>query len=77
MLIYTESSIYEFNTADKMCRRFPSTEAAELRKDADWVKYLAVRFDIGQPMKIVLENLAEAPNSVTLRTTTPVKAVQD
>lgn len=78
MLVYTENSIYEINTEEKKVRRFPSTEAPELRQDADWIKYLTVRnLNVGEPMTLVLENLDAKPDAITLRKTSPVLKVQE
>lgn len=77
MKIYTENSIYEINTEEKLCRRIPLSEAISLRKDKEWAKYITLHYTVGEPMRLVLEHLGSEEPSVTLRTTSTVVRIEE
>lgn len=77
MKIYTENSIYEFDTENKMCRRLPVRNTAPAPKDGEWTHYLTVHYAVGEEMRIVMEHLGGEKDSVTLRTTSTVMKVED
>jgi len=81
MKVYTENSVYEFDMADKMVRRVPRTTPSfvntALRKDNEWVKFLTVHYEVGEPMRMVTEHMDDAKDKITLRTTSPVLKIED
>lgn len=77
MKIYTENSIYEFDTENHMCRRLPYRNNAPLLKDGEWTKYITVHYAVGEEMRIVMEHLEGEKDSITLRTTSTVVKVEE
>lgn len=76
MKIYTENSLYEFDTENNLCRRTMIEPIANLRKDGEWTKYYTMHYEVGEPMRIVLEHLSGDEQQVTLRTTSLVLKVE-
>lgn len=77
MKIYTENSIYEFNEEEKLVRRLPFNNKNPLRKDEEWSKYLSLRYEVGESMRLVTEHLGGDEAQVTLRTTSTVIKIEN
>lgn len=76
MKIHTLNSIYEFDSEHNLCRRTLIDPISHLRKDGEWTKYYTVHYEVGEPMRIILEHLNGDEQQVTLRTTSTVLKVE-
>lgn len=76
MHVYTQSSVYEFDVENQLCRRV-AIAGVPLRKDEEWVKYYNVYYEVGLPMVLELEHLSGDPEQRTFRTTTTVTRIEE
>lgn len=76
MKVYTENSIYEFNKDTRMVRRL-AVHPSPLRPDGEWLKYVGLHYEVGEPMHLVTEHIGGEPGAVNMRTTTVVLKVED